>query len=113
VSPDALSRFLQSFDSLPNDAVVPDAVASAVLNISQRALDRNSPVPAVHITARRKGRRVGDLRNLARGIIVETAPKASNKRTAKVTPNEAAYFKRESQQKGHFHRAFYKSTALY
>jgi hypothetical protein len=58
---------LAYFDSLPNDAIVPDRVAAAILAISIWTLRRENPVPTRRISERRRGRRVGDLRALARG----------------------------------------------
>jgi hypothetical protein len=58
---------LQAFDSLPNDAIVNDRVAAAVLNMSVWTLRRNNPVPARQLSERIRGRRVGDLRNKSRG----------------------------------------------
>jgi hypothetical protein len=58
---------LSHFDSLPNDAIVPDRVAAAILAISIWTLRRENPVPARQITERRRGRRVGDLRNKVNG----------------------------------------------
>jgi hypothetical protein len=58
---------LKNFDNLPNDALVPDAVAAAILGISLSSLKNRAPVPARQICDRRHGRRVGDLRALARG----------------------------------------------
>jgi hypothetical protein len=62
---------LAQFDSLPNDAIVPDRVAAALLSISVWTLRRENPVPARQITERRRGRRVGDLRNKVNGIKVK------------------------------------------
>ena len=61
---------LAYFDSLPNDALVPDRVAAAILSISIWTLRRENPVPTRQISERRRGRRVGDLRNFVRGEIV-------------------------------------------
>jgi hypothetical protein len=58
---------LAQFDSLPNDAIVPDRVAAAILSISIWTLRRQNPVPERQITERRFGRRVGDLRDKVRG----------------------------------------------
>ena len=66
MSPD-LSRKIEAFDSLPNDSVVADPVAAAVLNISLRTLRRNDPVRSIKLSARRVGRRVGDIRALLQG----------------------------------------------
>ena len=61
---------LAYFDSLPNDAIVTDRVAAAILSISVWTLRRENPVPTRQISERRRGRRVGDLRALVRGEIV-------------------------------------------
>jgi hypothetical protein len=66
VSP-ALRRQLQNFDHLPNDALVFDAVAALVLGVSLKTLQRKISLPARRISERRLGRRVGDIRALARG----------------------------------------------
>jgi hypothetical protein len=66
MSPDRLAE-LANFDSLPNDAIVPDRVAAAILAISVWTLRRENPVPARQISERRRGRRVGDLRAKVRG----------------------------------------------
>jgi hypothetical protein len=58
---------LEAFDTLPNDSVVADPVAAAVLNISLRTLRRNDPVRSIKLSARRIGRRVGDIRALLQG----------------------------------------------
>jgi hypothetical protein len=62
-----LTKKLEAFDSLPNDSVVADPVAAAVLNISLRTLRRNDPVRSIKLSARRVGRRVGDIRALLHG----------------------------------------------
>jgi hypothetical protein len=62
-----LSKKLEAFDALPNDSVVADPVAAAVLNISLRTLRRNDPVRSIKLSARRVGRRVGDIRALLQG----------------------------------------------
>jgi hypothetical protein len=69
--PTAQIAELAQFDSLPNDALVPDRVAAAILAISVWTLRRENPVPARQITERRRGRRVGDLRNKVNGIKVK------------------------------------------
>jgi hypothetical protein len=61
---------LRYFDSLPNDAIVSDRVAAAILSISIWTLRRENPVPTRKISERRRGRRVGDLRALVRGEAV-------------------------------------------
>lgn len=56
-----------AFDTLPNDAVVPDAVAPEILSIDVMTLRRNNPIPQIKISRRRRGRRAGDIRALIRG----------------------------------------------
>ena len=58
---------LAEFDRLPNDAIIDDPVAAALLGISVETLRRANPVPQRRISDRRVGRRVGDLRALTRG----------------------------------------------
>jgi hypothetical protein len=62
-----LKTKIEAFDTLPNDSVVADPVAAAVLNISLRTLRRNDPVRSIKLSARRIGRRVGDIRALLQG----------------------------------------------
>jgi hypothetical protein len=62
-----LKTKLEAFDTLPNDSVVADPVAAAVLDISLRTLRRNDPVRRIQLSARRIGRRVGDIRALLQG----------------------------------------------
>jgi hypothetical protein len=50
-----------AFDTLPNDAIVPDEVAAVILSIGVDTLRRNNPIPQVQISERRRGRRVGAL----------------------------------------------------
>ncbi|HTC04900.1 MAG TPA: hypothetical protein VK749_15965 [Xanthobacteraceae bacterium] len=59
---------LAEYDSLPDDALVDDAVAATILSISVWTLRRNNTVPARQISERRRGRRVGDLRAKVRGV---------------------------------------------
>ena len=63
----ALSKKIETFDRLPDDAIVDDRVAAAILNISVWTLRRNDPVPRRQITERRFGRRAGDLRDKIHG----------------------------------------------
>ncbi len=66
--PRAQPADLAQFDALPNDAIVPDRIAAAILSISVWTLRRGNPVRARQISERRRGRRVGDLRAKVRGI---------------------------------------------
>jgi hypothetical protein len=66
MSPELIKK-IEAFDTLPNDSVVSDPVAAGVLNISLRTLRRNDPVRSIKLSARRVGRRVGDIRALLQG----------------------------------------------
>ena len=66
----AVREKLAAFDTLPQDAIVPDSVASEILGISIWTLRRDDSVPRRQISERRYGRRVGDLRAKARGEAV-------------------------------------------
>jgi len=66
----AIREKLAAFDSLPKDAIVPDAVAAEILAISIWTLRWENPVPRREISERRFGRRVGDLRAKVRGEAV-------------------------------------------
>jgi hypothetical protein len=96
MSPEAVQILLQRFDLLPNDAIVPDPVAAAVLTIGLSTLKRKNPVPVRHISERRQGRRVGDLRDLMRGIPVtenrriEPAGRAKARKASATTSDSAA-----------------------
>jgi hypothetical protein len=61
---------LEMFDSLPDDSIVDDPVAAAVLSISVDTLRRENVVPARKITEKRRGRRTGDLRAKIRNSII-------------------------------------------
>jgi hypothetical protein len=58
---------LKTFDSLSDDAIVPDPVAAEILGMSVWTLRRNNPVPPRHMSERCRGRRAGDLRAKVRG----------------------------------------------
>ena len=60
---------LAEFDRLPNDAIVDDPVAAALLNMSIDTFRRtNIPgVPRRQFSKRRGGRRAGDVRAVIRG----------------------------------------------
>ena len=62
-----MREILAEYDSLPDDALVSDAVAAVILSISIWTLRRENPVPARQISERKRGRRVGDLRANATG----------------------------------------------
>jgi hypothetical protein len=56
---------IKQFDTLPDDAVVPRWVTAAVLHLSERTVRRS--VPTVKLSPRRRGNRVGTVRDIARG----------------------------------------------
>ena len=56
---------LKEFDALPDDAVVPRRVTAEVLGVSERTVRRS--VPTVNLSPRRRGNRVGTVRDIARG----------------------------------------------
>jgi len=60
-------ELIKNFDSLPDDAIVPDKAARIILNESDRSFRRNSPLRKVSLGPQRNGRRVGDIRKLVRG----------------------------------------------
>jgi hypothetical protein len=61
---------LEMFDSLPDDSIVDDPVAAALLSISVQTLRRENVVPARKISGQRQGRRTGDLRAKIRNSII-------------------------------------------
>lgn len=71
--PPTVREKLAVFDTLPQDAIVSDAVAAEILSISIWTLRRDNPVPRREISERRFGRRVGDLRAKVRGEAVAAA----------------------------------------
>lgn len=73
MSPNAIKEKLAAFDTLPKDAIVPDAVAAEFLSISIYTLRRENPVPRRQISERCFGRRVGDLRAKTRGEAKQAA----------------------------------------
>ena len=62
-----LAEKIAAFDRLPDDAIVDDRVAGALLNMSPWTVRRTNPVPRRQTSQRRFGRRAGDLRNKIRG----------------------------------------------
>jgi hypothetical protein len=65
-----IAEFFAKFPSLPDDALAKDPESAAILSMSVWTLQRTNPVPARKISARVRGRRVGDLRRLMRGEAV-------------------------------------------
>ncbi|MBR0945548.1 hypothetical protein ABIF65_003292 [Bradyrhizobium japonicum] len=60
--------------ALPDDCIIDDQLSALMLDMSIWTLRRNNPVPAVQLSARKRGRRLGDLRKRIRG---ELAPSAA------------------------------------
>lgn len=60
-------EYLRAYDGAPDDVIVRDHHAARVLDISVWTLRRRNPVPAIRLSPRCVGRRLGDLRRLIRG----------------------------------------------
>jgi hypothetical protein len=58
---------LKQFDVMPDDCVVDDHLAALIFNMSVWTLRRSNPVPKIQLSARRIGRRAGDIRRKLRG----------------------------------------------
>jgi hypothetical protein len=65
---------LKRSEVLPDDCVIDDPLAALMLNMSVWTLRRNNPVPPVRLSARKCGRRLGNIRKRIRG---ELAPNAA------------------------------------
>jgi hypothetical protein len=65
-APPPVSELLKRTASLPDDAVVDDRIAAILLNMSAWTLKKRAPVPRIQTSARRFGRRMGDIRRLVR-----------------------------------------------
>ena len=59
--------------ALPDDCVIDDPLAALMLSVSIWTLRRNNPVPPIQLSARKRGRRLGDIRKLTRGELAPTA----------------------------------------
>jgi len=66
-----VAQILERLDKLPDDSVIPDSVTSVVLGVSTGTLRRNPDLagPPIKLSARRYGRRLGNVRAVARGTI--------------------------------------------
>jgi hypothetical protein len=58
---------LKRSEALPDDCVIDDLLASLILGMSIWTLRRNNPVSPVQLSARKRGRRLGDIRKAIRG----------------------------------------------
>jgi hypothetical protein len=65
---------LKRSEGLPDDCVIDDPLAALMLGMSIWTLRRNNPAPPVRLSARKRGRRLGNIRKLIRG---ELAPPAA------------------------------------
>ena len=61
------SRKLSQFDSLSDDAIIPEPVAAEILGVSLDTYRRSKLLPRRHVSRRLVGARVGDVRALSRG----------------------------------------------
>ena len=59
--------------ALPDDCVIDDPLAALMLSVSIWTLRRNNPVPPIQLSARKRGRRLGDIRKLTRGELAAPA----------------------------------------
>ena len=66
-------EYLRAYDAAPDDVIVRDPHAARVLGVSVWTLRRRNPVPAIRLSSRCIGRRLGDLRRLIRGDRPQTA----------------------------------------
>lgn len=68
-------ELIKNFDQLPDDAVVPDRVTCLILGVSEWTFRRDPPknLRRVPLSARRVGRRVGDIRAFVRGTATVNA----------------------------------------
>jgi hypothetical protein len=66
-------EILENLPKLPDDMIVSDQLAAILLNCSTRTLRRGSLVRRVKTGDRTGGRRLGDIRKLARGELAPTA----------------------------------------
>ena len=64
--PRDIVAILRRIPDLPDEAIIPDAVAAIILNISPRSLRRNKSLPRVRIGQRMGGRQLGAIRKLGR-----------------------------------------------
>jgi MoxR-like ATPase len=62
-----IEKVVRDFDRYSDDQIIADPPSARVLGISLSSLLRSNPIPQVKLSARRRGRRVGDLRALIRG----------------------------------------------
>jgi hypothetical protein len=68
MSPSKL-ELVEKFDTLSDDHIIPDEVAAIICNQSPRTMRRNNLIPRIKTGLRSGGRRVKDVRALARGQV--------------------------------------------
>lgn len=67
MNPKALREAIERFSTLPDDAIAPTEVATAILNnLSGRTLRYHPALPRHYVSQNRYGYRVADIRKLAR-----------------------------------------------
>jgi hypothetical protein len=64
---DKLNELLRRFPSLPDEAVVPTKVTSAITSLSERTIRYHPGLPRRWISRGRYGQGVGDIRKLVGG----------------------------------------------
>jgi hypothetical protein len=60
-------EILKRFGELPDDALASPKVTAIVLDVNERTLRRNPPIPRVQVSPGRYRFRVGNIRALVRG----------------------------------------------
>jgi hypothetical protein len=67
-------ELLEKVKSLPDECLVDDELCGLLLGgMSRWTVTRNNPVPAIQLSARKRGRRLGDIRKLIRGELAAPA----------------------------------------
>jgi hypothetical protein len=69
---DGLRKILETFDVLPDDAIVQSKITAIILGCSERTIRYHPNLPRRSVSRGRYGQRVGDIRKIAReGVPVE------------------------------------------
>jgi hypothetical protein len=57
-------ELLEKVKGLPDEFIVNDEVCGLLLGMSRWTVDRTNPVPPIQLSARKRGRRLGDIRKI-------------------------------------------------
>jgi len=63
-----LAELLKRFPHLPDEAVVPSKITSAVTSLSERTVRYDPRFERIYLTATRYGHRVGNIRKVLAGL---------------------------------------------